>query len=152
MKHQLYADVIYEFVVKKWANGPKLVSGDEKVIPFMKLLMVIFGKPTKQSKAVNSSLVKLEKDRQMFLDYRYLVSFLLFYDIDLAYILYQGIAWLMNETTLDEIWLTIQYGVWTFNKIRAIKLIMSHEELKNALTDEQRNFIKTFKIAESERI
>ena len=152
LKHQLYADVIYEFVVKKWANGPKLVSGDEKVIPFMKLLMVIFGKPTKQSKAVNGSLVKLEKDRQMFLDYRYLVSFLLFYDIEFAYILYQGIAWLMNETTLDEIWLTIQYGVWTFNKIRAIKLIMSHEELKNALTDEQRNCIKTFKIAESERI
>ena len=152
LKHQLYADVIYEFVVKKWANGPKLVSGDEKAIPFMKLLMVIFGKPTKQSKAVNGSLVKLEKDRQMFLDYRYLVSFLLFYDIDLAYILCQGIAWLMNETTLDEIWLTIQYGVWTFNKIRAIKLIMSHEELKNALTDEQRNCIKTFKIAESERI
>ena len=152
LKHQLYADLIYEFVVKKWVNGPKLVSGDEKSIPFMKLLMVIFGKPTKQSKAFNGSLVKLEKDRQMFLDYRYFVSFVLFYDIDLAYILYQGVAWLMNITTLDEIWLTIQYGVWKFKKIRAIKLIMSHEELKNALTDEQRNYIKTFEIAENDRI
>ena len=152
LKHQLYADLIYEFVVKKWVNGPKLVSGDEKSIPFMKLLMVIFGKPTKQSKAFNGSLVKLEKDRQMFLDYRYFVSFVLFYDIDLAYILYQGIAWLMNVTTLDEIWLTIQYGVWKFKKIRAIKLIMSHEELRNALTDEQRNYIRTFEIAENDRI
>ena len=88
----------------------------------------------------------------MFLDYRYFVSFLLFYDIDLAYILYQGVAWLMNETTLDEIWLTIQYSVWTFNKIRAIKLIMSHEELKNALTDKQRHYIKTFEVTESDRI
>ena len=152
LKHQLYADVIYEFVVKKWVNGPKLVSGDEKAIPFMKLLMVIFGKPTKQSKAFNGSLVKLEKDRQMFLDYRYFVSFLLFYDIDLAYILYQGVAWLMNKTTLDEIWLTLQYGVSTFKKIKAIKLIMSHEELKNALTDKQRHYIKTFEIAESDRV
>ena len=152
LKHQLYADVIYEFVVKKWVNGPKLVSGDEKSIPFMKLLMVVFGKPTKQSKAFNGSLVKLEKDRRMFLDYRYFVSFLLFYDIDLAYILYQGVAWLMNKTTLDEIWLTIQHSVWTFNKIRAIKLIMSHRELKNALTDKQRDYIKEFKVAESDCI
>ena len=152
LKHQLYADVIYEFVVKKWVNGPKLVSGDEKAIPFKKLLMVILGKPTKQSKAFNGSLVKLEKNRQMFLDYRYFVSFLLFYDIELAYILYQGVAWLMNETTLDEIWLTIQYSVWTFNKIRAIKLIMSHEELKNALTDKQRHYIKTFEGTESDCI
>ena len=152
LKHQLYADVIYEFVIKKWVNGPKLVSGDEKSIPFMKLLMVVFGKPTKQSKAFNGSLVKLEKDRRMFLDYRYFVSFLLFYDIDLAYILYQGVAWLMNKTTLDEIWLTIQHSVWTFNKIRAIKLIMSHRELKNALTDKQRDYIKEFKVAESDCI
>ena len=88
----------------------------------------------------------------MFLDYRYFVSFLLFYDIDLAYILYQGVAWLMNKTTLDEIWLTIQHSVWTFNKIRAIKLIMSHRELKNALTDKQRDYIKEFKVAESDCI
>ena len=152
LKHQLYADVIYEFVVKKWINGPKLVSGDEKSIPFMKLLMVVFGKPTKQSKTFNGSLVKLEKDRRMFMDYRYFVSFLLFYDIDLAYILYQGVAWLMNKTTLDEIWLTLQYGVSTFKKIKAIKLIMSHEELKNALTDKQRHYIKTFEITESDRV
>ena len=39
LKHQLYADEIYEFVVKKWVNGPKLVSGNEKAVPFMKLLM-----------------------------------------------------------------------------------------------------------------
>ena len=152
LKHQLYADVIYEFVIREWVNGPKLVSGDEKAIPFMKLLMVIFGKPTKQSKTFNGSLVKLEKDRHMFLDYREFVSFLLFYDIELAYILYQGVAWLMNETTLDEIWLSIQYGVLTFSKRRAIKLIMSHEELKSALTDEERNYINTFEIAENDRI
>ena len=46
LRHHRYADEIYDFVVKKWVKGPKLVSGDEKAIPFMKLLMVIFGKPT----------------------------------------------------------------------------------------------------------
>ena len=152
MKHQLYADVIYKFVVKKWANGPKLVSGDEKDIHFMKVLMVIFRKPTKQPKAFNGSSVKLEKERRMFLNYRYFVSFLLFYDIDLAYIFYQVVACLMNVTTLDEILLTIQYGVWKLKKTKTIKLVMSHEELKNALIDEQRNYIKTFEIAESDRI
>ena len=45
MKHQLYADVIYEFLVNKWVNDPKLVSGDEKAMPFMKVLMAIFEKP-----------------------------------------------------------------------------------------------------------
>lgn len=58
----------------------------------------------------------------------------------------------MNVTTLDEILLTIQYGVWKLKKTKTIKLVMSHEELKNALIDEQRNYIKTFEIAESDRI
>lgn len=58
----------------------------------------------------------------------------------------------MNVTTLDEILLTIQYGVWKLKKIKTIKLVMSHEELKNTLIDEQRNYIKTFEIAESDRI
>ena len=152
LKHQLYADEIYEFVVKKWVNGPKLVPGNEKAVPFMKLLMVAFGKPTKQSKAFNGTLLKLKKGTLIFINYRYLVSFLLFYDIDLAYILYQGIAWLMNRTILDEIRATTQQGDWVLSKTRAMKLIMSHEELKNALTDEQRKYIKTFEISGTVRI
>ena len=150
VKHELYADQIYEFVVKNWVDGPKLVSGDEKTIPFMKLLMVIFGKPTKQSKAVNGSLVKQEKTGELFLTYRHLVSFVLFYDLGLAYLLYQIIAWLMNKRPLDEIWLSVQCDVWIFKRIRAIKLIIAHDELKDALTAEQKNHIRKFKIFEND--
>ena len=97
-------------------------------------------------------MLKLKKGTLIFINYRYLVSFLLFYDIDLAYILYQGIAWLMNRTILDEIRATTQQGDWVLSKTRAMKLIMSHEELKNALTDEQRKYIKTFEISGTVRI
>ena len=90
-------------------------------------------------------MVKLEKDRQILLDYRYFASFLLFYDIDLAYILYQGVARLMNVTTLHETWLTTQYGNWKFEKIREIKLVMSYEELKKLPQMSKRIILRHFK-------
>ena len=101
--HQRYADVIYQFVEKNFKDGPKFVSSDEKVKVFAKLMMVIFGKPTKQSMSVTGSVVKLDKSNEMFVTFRVFANFLLCYDLKLSYIVYQSIAWLVNRKPLDEI-------------------------------------------------
>lgn len=50
--HEKYCDAIYDFVVKKWVDGPKFYTDDDDAKKVMKLLMVVLGKPTKQASAV----------------------------------------------------------------------------------------------------
>ena len=53
--HETYSDAIYDFVPKKWKNGPQFYTDDDEAKKFMKLLMIILGKPTKQASAVTGS-------------------------------------------------------------------------------------------------
>ncbi|CAH3113546.1 unnamed protein product, partial [Porites lobata] len=56
--YETYSDAIYDFVLTKWKNGPQFYTDDDEANKFMKLLMIILGKPTKQASAVTGSLVK----------------------------------------------------------------------------------------------
>lgn len=112
--------------MKKWVNGSNFISYGKEA--FMKLLMVTFGEPTKQSKGVTGSLVRQNKDGEIFMIYRSLAYFLLSCDSQLAYIAYQGVASLVNGTLINESWMIIKYDHWDYNKIRAIKLVMTHEK------------------------
>ena len=47
--HETYSDAIYDFVPKKWKNGQQFYTDDDEANKFMKLLMIILGKPTKQA-------------------------------------------------------------------------------------------------------
>ena len=142
--HQRHADIIYEFVEKKFKYGPKFVLSDKKLNAFAKLMMVVLGKPTKQSMYVTGSVLKVDMSEQMFLTFRFFATFLLYYDLELSYIVYQSVAWMINRTPLDEIWCTVKYSVWDFLKTRAARLIMSHDELENSLTEHQRDYLKSF--------
>ena len=144
--HQKHADIIYQFVEKNCKCGPKLVSSDEKVNLFGKLMMVILAKPTKQSMSVTGSIPKVDGSEHMFITFRVFASFLLCYDLKLSYIVYQSIAWMINTTPLDEIWGIAQYSVWDFLKTRAARLIMSRGELENSLTEHQRDYLQSFMI------
>ena len=144
--HQKHADIIYQFVEKNCKCGPKLVSSDEKVNLFAKLMMVILAKPTKQSMSVTGSIPKGDRSEHMFITFRVFASFLLCYDLELSYIVYQSIAWMINATPLDEIWGVVQYSVLDFLKTRAARLIMSHGELENSLTEHQRDYLQSFMI------
>lgn len=126
--------------MKKWVNGPNFISCGKEA--FMKLLMVTFGEPTKQSKGVNGSLVRRNKDGEIFMIYRSLTYFLLSCDSQLAYIAYQDVAPLVNGTLINEFWMIIKYDHWDYNKIRAIKLVMTHEKLKEALKVKQKGYIQ----------
>ena len=126
--------------MKKWVNGPNFISCGKEA--FTKLLMVTFGEPNKQSKGVTGSLVRQKKDGRMLMIYRILAHCLLSCDSQLAYIAYQGVAWLVNGALINEFWMIIKYDHWDYNKVRAIKLIMAHEKLKDALTDEQKSYIQ----------
>ena len=150
LKHELYANAIYEFLVEKWVNGPNFVSCGKDA--FMKLLMVTFGEPTKQSKGVTGSLVRQKKDGEIFMIYRSLAYFLLSCDSQLAYVAYQGVAWVVNGTLINEFWMIIKYDHWDYNKIRAIKLVMRHEKLKDALTDKQKSYIQKIQREIDEKI
>lgn len=142
--HQRHADIIYEFVEKKFKYGPKFVLSDKKLNAFAKLMMVVLGKPTKQSMSVTGSVLKVDMSEQMFLTFRFFATFLLCYDLELSYIVYQSVAWMIDRTPLDEIWCTVKYSVWDFLKTRAARLIMSHDELENSLTEHQRDYLKSF--------
>ena len=144
--HQRHADIIYKFVEKNFKYGPKFVSSDKKLDVFAKLMMVVLGKPTKQSLSVTGSVLKVDRSEQMFLTFRFFATFLLCYDLELSYIVYQSIAWMINRTPLDEIWWTVKYSAWDFHKTQAARLIMSHDELENSLTEHQRDYLQSFMI------
>ena len=144
--HQRHADIIYQFVEKNLKYGPKFVSSDKKLNVFGKLMMVVLGKPTKQSKSVTGSVLKVDTSEQIFLTFRFFATFLLCYDLELSYIVYQSVAWMINRTPLDEIWCTVKYSVWDYLKTRAARLIMFHDELENSLTEYQRDYLQSFMI------
>ena len=141
--HQRHADIIYQFVEKNLKYGPKFVSSDKKLNVFGKLMMVVLGKPTKQSKSVTGSVLKVDTSEQIFLTFRFFATFLLCYDLELSYIVYQSVAWMINRTPLDEIWCTVKYSVWDYLKTRAARLIMSHDELENSLTEYKRDYLQS---------
>ena len=146
--HELYADAIYQLTVEKVANQPKIFSQNRNSTVFMKILHVAISGSTKQSRSFTGSLLKLSRDGETLHSYTHLAVFLLLYDLELAYVAYEGITKLFGSSTLHHVWMTIKLSAWNYNKIRAIKLIMEHEELKDALTDEQKIYIQSIKDSE----
>ena len=147
--HELYADAIYQLTVEKSANQPEVVSQNRNSTAFMKILHVAISGSTKQSRSVTGSLFKLSRDGETFESYTHLAVFLLLYDLELAYVAYEGLTRLYGLSTLDHVWMTIKLSAWNHNKIRAIKLIMEHDALKDALTDEQKIYIQSIKDSEN---
>ena len=147
--HELYADAIYQLTVEKGANQPEVVSQNKNTTAFMKILHVAISGSTKQSRSVTGSLFNLSRDGETFESYTHLAVFLLLYDLELAYVAYEGLTRLYGLSTLDHVWMTIKLSAWNHNKIRAIKLIMEHEALKDALTDEQKIYIQSIKDSEN---
>ncbi|KAL9963076.1 hypothetical protein ACROYT_G032242 [Oculina patagonica] len=135
--HEKYCDAIYDFVVKKWVNGPKFYTEDDDAKKFLKLLMVVLGKPTKQATAVTGSLVKRTMEGQRFLLMRYLADYLLHLHLESAYVAYQAVAYLMDKTVLSEIYLTINWSGYKQSKLRAIELVLSKQELHGQLSEEE---------------
>ena len=84
--HETYSDTIYDFVPKKWKNGRQFYTDDDEAKKFMKLLMIILGKPTKQASAVTGSLVKRGIEGQRFLMIRVLADYLLHVHFECSYI------------------------------------------------------------------
>ena len=146
--HELYADVIYQRVVEKGANEPNIFSQNKKSAAFKKILDVAASQLTKQSRSVTGSLLKSNKDGELLEMCSYFAVFLLCYDLELAYVAYEGVAGLFGLSPVDYIWITIKHSSWNYNKMKAIELIMAYEELKDALTDKQRIYIQNIKDSE----
>ena len=73
-------------MLKKWKNGAQFYTDDDEAKKFMKLLMIILGKPTKQASAVTGSLVKRGIEGQRFLMIRVLADYLLHVHLECSYI------------------------------------------------------------------
>lgn len=134
--HEKYSDAIYDFVVKKWVNGPKFYTEDEDAKKFLKLLLVVLGKPTKQASAVTGSMVKRKIEGERFLLMRFLADYLLHVHLESAYVAYQAVAYLMNKSVLSEINLTIKWSGYKRSRLRAIELVLSKQELQSQLSEE----------------
>ena len=135
--HEAYSDAIYEFVVKKWNNGPQFHTDDDEAKKFMKLLMVILGKPTKQASAVTGSLVKRGVEGQRFLMMRMLADYLLHVHLESSYIAFQAAAYLMDKSVLSEIYLQVKWSTYPPSRIHAIELILSKPELQAELPEDE---------------
>ena len=135
--HEKYCDAIYDFVVKKWVNGPKFHTDDDDAKKVMKLLMVVLGKPTKQASAVTGSVVKRTIEGQRFLLMRFLADYLLHVHLESAYIAFQAVAYLMGNSVLSEIYVFIKWSAYNPSKLRAIELVMSKQELHSELSEEE---------------
>ena len=135
--HETYSDAIYDFVLKKWKHGPLFYTDDDEAKKFMKLLMIILGKPTKQASAVTGSLVKREIEGQRFLMIRALAAYLLHVHLECSYIAYQAAAYLMDCSVLSEIYNVIEWCGCSQSKARAIELVLSKHELQAELSEEE---------------
>ena len=135
--HETYSDVIYDFVVKKWVNGPQFYSEDHEAKTFLKLLMIVLGKPTKQSCAVTGSLVRRSMEGQRFLIVRSLANYLLHVNLESAYVAYQAAAYLMATSVLSEIYNLIKWSTHSQSKLRAIELVLSKQELQAEISEKE---------------
>ena len=135
--HETYGDAIYDFVLKKWKNGPQFYTDDDEARKFMKLLMIILGKPTKQAGAVTGSLVKRNIEGQRFLMIRVLADYLLHVHLECSYIAFQAAAYLMDRGVLSEIYNVIKWSACSQSKARAIELVLSKHELQAELSEEE---------------
>ena len=134
--HETYSDAIYDFVLKKWKNWPQFNTDDDEAKKFMKLLMIILGKPTKQASAVTGSFVKRGIEGQRFLMIRILADYLLHVHLECSYIAYQAAAYLMGCSVLSEIYNVIKWSACSQSKARAIELVLSKHELQ-AVSEEE---------------
>ena len=135
--HEAYSDGIYDFVVKKWKSGPQFHTDNDEARKFMKLLMVILGKPTKQASAVTGSLVKRGVEGQRFLMMRMLAHYLLHVHLESSYLAFQAAAYLMDKSVLSEIYLQVKWSTYPPSKIHAIELILSKPELQAELSEDE---------------
>ena len=134
--HERYCDAIYDFVVKKWVNGPKFYTDDDDAKKVMKLLMVVLGKPTKQASAVTGSVVKRTIEGQRFIMMRFLADYLLHVHLESAYIAFQAVAYLMGKIVLSEIYVIINWSAFNQSRLRAIELVLSKQELQSEFSEE----------------
>ena len=134
--HERYCDAIYNFVVKKWVGGPNFFTTDHEATKFMKLLMVILGKPTKQASAVTGSLFRSSNEGQMFFLTRLLADYLMHVHLECAYVTFQASAFLMNKSVLSEIYLSINWAAYKPSQLLAIELVLSKQELQAELSEE----------------
>ena len=134
--HERYCDAIYNFVVKKWVGGPNFFTTDHEATKFMKLLMVILGKPTKQASAVTGSLFRSSNEGQMFFLTRLLADYLMHVHLECAYVTFQASAFLMNKSVLSEIYLSIDWAAYKPSQLLAIELVLSKQELQAELSEE----------------
>lgn len=135
--HETYSDAIYDFVVEKWKNGPRFHTENDEAKKFLKLLMIILGKPTKQARAVTGSLVKRAIEGERFIMMRMLGDYLLHVHLDSAYIAFQAAAYLMGKSVLSEVYLQIKWSTYEPSKLRAIQLILSKPELQAEFSEEE---------------
>lgn len=135
--HEKHCDVIYDFVVKKWRNGPQFYTEDEQAQKLMKLLMVILGKPTKQASAVTGSLVRRRIEGERFLLLRLLAVYLLHVHLESSYIAFQATAYLMDRPVISEISSFVDGGTDQPTKLRAIELILLKDELQSQLSEKE---------------
>jgi len=135
--HESYSDVIYNFVVEKWKNGPQFYTNDEEAKRFMKLLMIVLGKPTKQATAVTGALVRRGIEGERFIMMRMLADYLLHMHLESSYIAFQAAAYLMANSVLSEIYLQVKWSTYPPSKHRAIELILSKPELQAELSEEE---------------
>lgn len=132
--HEKHCDVIYDFVVKNWINGPNCHTEDEHAQKMMKLLMVILGKPTKQACAVTGSLLRRNIEGQRFILLRGLAEYLLHVHLESSYITFQACAYLMDKPVISEIYGFVKWGTQPA-KLRAVELILSKDELQAQLSE-----------------
>ena len=112
-------------------------NDDDEAKQSMKLLMIILGKPTKQTSAVTGSLVKREIEGQRFLMIRVLADYLLHVQLECSYITYQAAAYLMGRSVLSEIYSVINWSACSQSKARAIELVLSKHELQTEISEEE---------------
>lgn len=135
--HEKHCDVIYDFVVKKWINGPNFHTEDEQALKLMKLLMVILGKPTKQACAVTGSLLRRNIEGERFILLRVLAEYLLHVHLESSYITFQACAYLMGKPVISEIYGFVNWGTYQPTKLRAVELILSKDELQAQFSEKE---------------
>lgn len=135
--HEKHCDVIYDFVVKKWINGPHFHTEDEQALKLAKLLMVILGKPTKQASAVTGSLLRRRVEGERFILLRVLAEYLLHVHLESSYIAFQACAYLMDRPVISEIYGFVNWGSYQPTKVRAVELILSKHELQAQVSEKE---------------
>ena len=143
--HEKHCDIIYNFVIQKWKNGPSFITSDKEAQGFSKLLMVVLGKPTKQARAATGSIVRRNMEGQVFITMHVLAAYLANIHLECAYIAYQAAAYLMNVSVLSEIYSAVVHHIYKPMRLNLIHLIFTKTELHSKLSDQEVSTLQDLK-------